>query len=486
MNEEPHSELSSSSVLKSARWNSIGQSIAQGIRFLSFIVLAGILAPDEFGLMSMALVVVGLLSLFQNMGTTSAIIQTSELTPNLLDSVYWLNVFVCFALAALLWVSAGLTATVFADARLGPVLEFVALGFLAVGFGNVPRALLHRKMMFGHIALVEISTVSIYAVIAVVMAVQGYGVWSIVVAGIVHAWLMAATLLAIAGWRPRLYFSWTDIRTIFSFSANLTAFDVLNYLLFNADRLIVARYLGAGVLGIYDLANRLVGYVVRFFLPALLNVLFPALSRIADDDERLRSALRRATAGIALVFFPAIAGIAAIADIFVDVLLDPRWAPIAIVVPIIAVRYVLELVLRCVGVMYRVKGRTDLLLYWGIGSGSVFVVSCFIGLGWGLVGVAAAQTLAMCALTYPALRIPLSLIAMPIRNILSALVPYAVACILMIAAVRGFVVAGQALTLEGIVLLAGAITTGAVVYVLAVLALRARELQDLIYLVRGS
>ena len=486
MSEEPQTPLTSSSVLRSARWNSIGQSMAQGIRFVAVIVLASILSPEEFGLMAMALVVMGMLNLFQNMGTMAAIIQKQDLTPDLLHSVYWMNVLVGLFLAAILWLTSGVIADIFDDARLAPLLAFLALGFAVFGFGSVPQALLHRRMMFRQAAFVQIATVVVYAVLALTLAYYGYGVWSIVIAHVVQSILTAVLFLAIAMWRPRFHFAWSDISSIFSFSANLTAFDVLNYLLFNADRFIVGRYLGAGALGIYDLANRLCGYVVRFFLPALMRVLFPAMARIADDDERLNKALLRAMAGMVLVFAPTVAGIAAISDIFIEVVFDPRWSAVTLLIPILAVRYLLELILRIVAVLYRVKGRTDLLLYWGIGSGAVFVLSYVVGLQWGIVGVAVAQSLAMCALTYPALRIPLSLTGLPIRRVLVTVVPHLLACAVMVIAVRVFLTAGTGLALTPSMQLFCAVGLGAAVYGAAILLMRAAGVKDLLFLVRGE
>lgn len=483
MSENPENPISSGSVLRSARWNSIGQSLAQGIRFLAVIILARLLAPDEFGVMSMALVVMGLMTLFQNMGTTAAIIQTQDLTPDLLHSVFWLNVLVGLALALCVFVSAELVSDLFGDQRLAPVLRFLCLGFAILGIGSVSQALLHRKMQFRQVAIIQVVTVVIYAGIALGLAFQGYGVWSLAVAHVTHTVLMAVFLLVAAKWRPRLHLSWIDLRSIFSFSANLTAFDILSYALFNADRLIVGRFLGAAALGIYDLANQLCGYIVRFLLPALVNVLYPAMSRIADDDDRLGKALLRATAGMVLVFAPTVAGIAAIADVFVEVVFDPRWAGVALIVPILAVRYLLELVLNTVAVLYRVKGRTDLLLYWAIGSGVVFVLSYLAGLQWGIVGVAAAQSLAMCVLAYPAFRIPLSLIGLPVRRVLATVMPHALACVAMVVSVRLFLAAGEGFALTNIVLLFGGIATGALVYGVAILLLRAGGLDDLLYLV---
>ncbi len=486
MNDTQPSKLTGAEVLGSARWNSIGQSVSQAVRFLSYIALARILAPDQFGVMGMALFVVDFLGLFQNMGTTAAIIQMRDLPSNVLSSVYWLNVLVGLILGAALFLFSGVPTAIFADQRLAPMLQVIALVFVVVGFGNVPRALLNRDMRFGTLAIGEMTTTSLYAAIAIVMAIHGFGVWSIVIAYVAQSVLMTAVLVLVSRWMPRLHFSWADVQMIFRFSANLTAFDILNYLLFNADRLIVARFLGAGAFGIYDLANRMAGYFVRFFLPPVLGVLFPAMARINNDNQALQRGLERATAGVVLVFFPVIVGIASVSDIFVKVVLDPRWQPLAVIVPILAVRYLLELVLRSVAVVYRVKGRTDLLLYWGIGSGTVFVVSYFFGLHWGLVGITISQSVAMCILTYPALRIPLSLIHMPIPRILWALAPYGLACALMAVAVRIFLMAGRELSLSEPAQLVGAIGIGAIVYGAMILVLRPRELPDLIYLVRGS
>jgi len=472
----------SGQVFTSTRWSVIGRVVCQLLRFVSIILLATMLSPSDFGIMGMALFVLGFIRLFRTLGTSQALIQKAELSPALLDSVFWVNFAFSSLLAVAVWLCAGPIAWLFGEPAVAPVLAFLAIQLVLLAPSDVSQALLNRRMAFKALAVTDVAATLIYIVAVLGLAYLGFGVWALAIAATAEAALQTAAFLVTARWRPHLRFSMAEIRQIFGFSLNLSAFNVVNFTLVNADKPLVGRFLGAGDLGLYTMSNRIVGISVQYVQPAFINVLFPAMARSADDDARLVRGVHRASTGLALVFLPLFGGIAAVADVFVRVAFSPEWAMLALLLPAFAARYALESINRVSAVLYRVKGRTDLQFYWGVATGVICLAAYVIGLQWGLAGVVAAQVVAALLLVYPSLHIPLKLIGVPVPRFLRALLPHAACTVLMIVAVRGVIYAAEPWLGYDLLLLLAAIAAGVVTYGLAVLALRPAGAQDLLRL----
>jgi PST family polysaccharide transporter len=196
-----------------------------------------------------------------------------------------------------------------------------------------------------------------------------------------------------------------------TFSLNLTGFYVLNYLHRNADTALIGRHLGNALVGYYRLAyNVMLLPVAGIAQQVVGRVLFPALSGMQDNHARFREAYLRTCAAIAFVTFPMMAGVAVLSDSFVYVLLSDRYIAVATVLGILAPIGMIQSITTTTGPIYKAKGRTDLLLLWGLISSSLYVVSFIVGLPFGLRGVAISYLIVVLLLLYPTLAIPFRLV----------------------------------------------------------------------------
>ena len=470
-------EPTSGKVYRATRWSMVASVVGQGGRLVTFLFLARLLSPEDFGLMAMAFVIIGFLNVIRNLGTGAAIIQRDTLSTILLDSVFWLNITSGLVLGVAVVSFAWAGALAFDEPLLTPVLQALAIGFVIGTAGVLPRALLQRRMQFQWIAVADIVSMLAFALTALPLAVRGFGVWSLVIGTIVSEFVLTLMNWIAARWKPRLRCDVKALRSIWKFSSNLTLSQIVSYFLWQSDRIIIGRFLGSTELGIYSIANRLLGFSVQFLIPQLHSVLFPALSRV--NDVRIRSGFVRAECGIAMVVFPLIIGVGVVGPTFVDVFLSPEWALAAVLLPILAVRYVLQSILQGVGTLYQVKGRTDLLLYWQIGSGLVFLASYLAGLPWGLVGVATAQSMAIMLLAYPGFAVPFRLIGQKLSDLLRELKPHVIGNLVMVFATVAYLGLASAYGVDQWIQLGGGIVVGVLTYGVMTLTLRPKALTDL-------
>lgn len=427
---------------------SLGTAIVSATRFTALshiatlviklgvpIILAQLLDPKDFGLMAMALIITGFTDIFKEMGTVSTIVQRQELTSELLSSLFYLNIFFGFITAGCIAAGAPALARFYADSRLSPILQVLSLVTIMSSFGLVKSGLLQRDMRFARLALVEVSTALIHGVVAIILAILGWAVWALV-GGAVAASVMMTLLLWLAiEWRPRRQFTRAAVSSSFDFSLNLTAFKILTYLFFNIDSVVIGRFLGATPLGYYALAQRIFMVSVGTIGQVLNRVVFAALSRIQDDSLQLRQKYLRACGGIALIMFPALAGLSVLARPFTLGLLGPKWIPAIPLIAILSPIAMIQSIASTVGVIYLVKGRTGLLCVWSIISSVLVTSSMIVGLQWGLIGVASAYLVATVLLTYPAFAISFGLIELRVSTLGLVLWPYVKATIAMVCCV---------------------------------------------------
>ncbi len=424
-------------IATGVKWSSLSQVGRQVFQWGTSILLARLLLPEDFGLVGMAMVVVGFASLFVDLGTQSAIVREKDVTDTLLDSVFWLNAVLGILVAVAMFLAAEPVARFFGRDELVSIVKILAVISLMSSLQAVHRALLTRKMDFKSLARVEIYSVVAGAAVAISLALGGYGVWSLVWQFIVQTFLSFVGFWWVSRWRPRMVFSLGEIRRIWSYSINLTGFSIFNYVTRNADNLLIGKFIGAVELGYYSIAYRFLLYPVQNISRVVSRVLMPALSRVQDDNERFGEVYLKTVRYIAFITFPVMVGLFAVADPMVRTLLGEKWLPAVILIMILAPVGLSQSIGATVGSIYQAKGRTDWMFRWGVAVGIYMVLAYSIGLKWGIAGVATAYLLAVYSIIYFNYAIPFSLIKLPVRRLFATLFPALFCSLVMLVVVVG-------------------------------------------------
>jgi len=424
-------------IISGTRWVTMGQGGAQVVRFFVSIVLARLLVPADFGLMAMALLFVGLMELFKDLGTVSALIQAPELSPVLLNSVFFLNVLIGVLGFVGIYIGAPLAALFFAQPSLTLILRVLAVSFIVSSLGLVMRALLQRNLQFGRLAAIELTASVAYGVVAVSLAMAGSGVWALVIGSIASAIVPTVLLWFSSSWRPQAHVRFGQLRQIFHFSASMTGSSVFYYVIYQTDKVLIGRFLGENALGLYSMAQRLLEVPVNFITKPIMNVLFPAFSGIQKDNTQIGLLYSRACSAIALLTLPLLASLALLSEPFVSIVLSDKWRPAIPLITILALPTAIQCVSMTVGAIYLAKGKANWLFFWQVAAGSLTVIGMMVGLRFGLSGLAMAYASVITLLTYPAFAIPLRLIGLPVRTFFKSLLPCILATLLLISVCLG-------------------------------------------------
>lgn len=465
------------------KWSALSQAVREALQFVIVAVMARLLAPADFGLLTMAGVVTGFVSMFKNLGISAAIVQRRDLSEDLLSSVFWVNIVFSTAITGVLWWLAPSVAALYSEPRISDVLRLLSLTIIISELGAVQAAVLEREVRFQALAVIEIAAVTAGAFVGIGAAFLDYQVWSLVLQALTISAVTTALLWMMGRWRPHLEFHWSQVRSISSYSLNLTGFNIFNYVARNADYFLIGRYLGSRDLGFYAVAYQLMLRPVTSISSLVGRVTFPLFSRIQDDNARFGEAYLDLCRAIALATFPMMLGLWVVADPFIPVVFGAKWSPVVPLLLFLAPVGAVQSIGTTVGIIYQAKGSTGLMFLWGVFSGTVVTVAFLIGLQWGVIGVAAAYAIVGVALIPPNFMLPMRLIGLRFIRLIRALARPAAAAVTMAALVLMLqLVVPEAW--PGWVRLSALVTAGIVAYGLFTFWINRRDLTEVLSLLR--
>jgi PST family polysaccharide transporter len=403
------------------KWSAFSQVGRQGTQLITTVILARLLAPSDFGLIGMAMVVIGFVNIFKDLGTAAAVIQRKELSETLLSSIFWVNAGFGLLAMIVLLLTAPFGGWLYHEPDVIAILQVLSTSFFISGLGILHQALLERTLSFYSLAKLETTSVIVGAIVGIGLAFARAGVWSLVFQSLVTVLVATVLLWLSSPWRPRWVFRWSEVKALSSFSLNLTGYSVMNYFVRNVDYLLIGRYLGAQELGYYTLAYRILLFPLQNITAVIGRVMYPVLSAMRDDNHRFNSAYLRVNGAIVLITFPLMLGLLALAEPFVLTFFGEKWSPVILLIMIFAPVGMIQSIGATVGGIYQVHERTDWMFRWGIGSGTFLIIAFLIGLRWGIIGVTSAYAIASFILVYPSFSIPFRLVHLKFVELLKIL-----------------------------------------------------------------
>lgn len=391
-------------------WAGTSRSIRILLQFGINIILARLLTPNDYGLLAMVVVFTSFVALFQDLGLSAALIQRSDISEEYLSSCFWVNVCFGFILTVLLAISAPFIAFFYNNNLLINIVKALSVTFLISSLGTIQSILFIKNLEFRLVALIEICSVSLSGLTAVLLAYHGLGVWSLVWKEILSGLLSLVFLWKLSSWKPKFIFKWDKVRELLGFGLNLTGFSFVNYFSRNFDNLLIGKLLGSIPLGFYNFAYQILLFPLSNISNIMGTVMYPSLSAIKDDKNKVKNTYINATKYISLITFPLMIGTSIVIQQLITVIFGFQWINSTFLVQILALVGLFQSVANPTGWIYMSQGRTDIMFKWGLVSAFVSATAFIVGIRWGIEGVAIAYSLSSLLLFYPCLAIPFKLI----------------------------------------------------------------------------
>ncbi|MFH2138515.1 MAG: lipopolysaccharide biosynthesis protein [Candidatus Omnitrophota bacterium] len=382
---EPHLK---SKVVKGAWWAFLERLLPQMIMLFITPFLARILSPKEFGIFALACVCVGFLDLFSDYGFGSAIIQKKNLQEVDKKTAFLFSCVVGTILFVGMFFLAKPLALFLHEPQLSLLLKVIAISFLLSPFIGIHNALLQRHMQFRSLTKAKVSGVFVYGVVALVMALMGFGVWALVCAFLAEHVVRVGVLSYYSRWHYCFGYSKESIKHFFNYGIYLFLFRICNYLSMQLDKIIIGRSIGVNMLGYYSMADNVSKKIFTFMGIPLGKVLFPAFSTIHENNQRMKNIIVEVYKHISYIVLPLSFGLFCIAHEVVLLFLGPKWVQSVIFIRILSVSGGCMVLGGLVGSVFLATARTEIHFKLGLFNSIVRIVAVIIGACWGAIGMA--------------------------------------------------------------------------------------------------
>lgn len=369
-------------------WSFIEISIRYFVQFCLMVVLARLLTPSDFGIMSILLAFTSFAAILIEGGLGSALIQRQTTDANDETSVFLVNLGFACTLSVLLWCLAPFIAAFFSQPTLAPFLRVLLWALPLGALATVPNAVLTQRLDFRRRATAELLTSFGSAAVALWLAMGGCGVWSLVWQMLTGALLRATLLWLLSGWRPLGQFDRGAFARLFRFGGWLLLANTLNVVSFRFQSLLIGRLFDAKTLGIYSMAQDTQQVPAQFMSGLLNRIGLPMFSSVAKHPTKLAGALRLALRLSMFVFAPCMAGIAVMAQPLVKLLYGSQWDGVAHLLTILSFAALFWPVHVLNLAALSAVGRADLVLKMEISKGLISIPLVWTAAFFGVIAVA--------------------------------------------------------------------------------------------------
>lgn len=455
------------------------------LQMISTIVLARLLMPQDYGLVGMVTAVTGFITLFKDLGLSTATIQRAEINHRQISTLFWVNVAVSLSIALLTAALAPVIAGFYGEPRLIEITLVLASGFIFGGLTVQHQALLNRQMRFTALAGTDIAAMTVGVSVGVLSALNGAGYWALVFMQLSMGVTNCLTVWLLCGWRPGLPHRDSGVLPMLAFGSNLTGFNIMNYFARNLDNILIGRYWGTQQLGLYAKTYQLLLLPIQQINAPIAAVAVPTLSRLADEPKRYRQVYLRILEKLVLLTMPGITLMIVTSDWLIWLVLGPQWQEASRIFAFLGVAGIVQPISNTTGWLFVTQGRTRHMLHWGIISSVLTIAAFVIGLPWGATGVAAAYAISGICVRAPLLywlvgrRGPVHTVDF-YRAMATPAAITLVVLLVLLAFRRWFEISSPALGLA----IATALTVGTSLLVLLILPSGRASLQDLYSLVQ--
>lgn len=373
----------------------VSQVINFSIRMSFIAILSRLIDPTDFGLFTMAVVFIGIFEIFATGGFSQAAVQNKNVTQDQLSYLFLYNFLVSLLVASLCYVASIFMASFYHDPRISTLVLALVPGFMLTSVGAIPVTLLQRQMRFIELACIDVASAVVSSALGVALAFAGYGYWALVASAV--AWPATNSIGAwiVSGWVPTLSRHPPGVGGMVKMGATVIINNIVIYFAYNTEKMLLGRFWGPEVLGLYGRANQLSILPGGQLNQAIGPVAFAALARMQDNPERLRRyfldffyLMNCVTAPLAAFFF-------FFASEVIGTILGHRWEGAHEAFRFLAPSVLFLGMMNPPGWLLFALGLQRRSLAIAIAIAPLCITAYFIGLPYGPNGVSAAYSTAL-------------------------------------------------------------------------------------------
>lgn len=341
---DPQSNSLGDQAVSAVLWTATQKWLARIGGFVTIAILTRLLTPEDFGVVAAATAILPVTYLLADLGFSTYVVQAKEVDRRMLSTAFWFSLAVSIVLAAGLVAAAPVLAAIFGSPESADVLRVLALLVVLTAMSAVSTALLRRSMRFRALALQSFVASLVGQIVAIVLALTGFGVWALVAQMLIVQFIMSVCAVVLAGWVPGLRLSKSELSAMASFGSRVIGADLVGVLRQWAEYAIIANLLGTAALGYLNIAQRLVQIAQDVTAAAIMPVSTVVFAKIRTESERLTSGYFRSLGLTYATIIPVMVFLAVTGPDLVPFLFGDGWGESILPSQILAVTSILVMV----------------------------------------------------------------------------------------------------------------------------------------------
>lgn len=371
------------------------------IQMVSAVILARLLAPEDYGILAMVAAVTTFAGLFRDFGLSTAAVQKKHLSASEQSNLFWINIALGALLTLILIIISPAVAWFYESSEIVWVTVALAFTFLINSIGTQSGITLTREMRFGSHAIATVGGAITALVVAVTLAMLGYRYWALAWGQIANSIATTTLFFIVSPFRPGLPSRGTDLKQMLGFGANVAGFNFINYFARNLDNILIGRFCGSATLGLYSRAYTLLMMPVTQICYPISEIAFPAMSKIQDQPDAYAAYYRRIVSLLAHASMPLTALLFINSKEIIELLLGEKWLGAAPIFSILAITAFVQSPYSLVGLVQLTLGRGKKYFKMGTATTVCVATGFCIGVQWGAIGVATAYAIVTYLILVP-------------------------------------------------------------------------------------
>lgn len=371
-------------AITGVKWTFLDQAGSLGISFLVGIVLARLLQPSEYGLLGMVTVFTAIATVFTDSGFGQAMVRKTDLTEEDKLTAFWFSCGMGILVYFALFISAPWVSVFYKEPQLTDILRITSIPILFSGLLTIPNMIFTREINFKVTTKISFSRAILSGVIGIYMAIMGYGVWALIVQGLVSYAIGVIMFNYYCRWKIKFIFKKKSFHYLWGFGSKMLASNLINTAYSNLYQIIIGKFYSSTDLGQYQRGQSYSGLFSNTLTQVVQRVSFPTLSKMQDDTERLKYGYRKIIKMSMLVSCLGSMALAAMAKPLIVILIGEKWLPAAEYLQIICLGALLYPVHAINLNVLTVMGRSDLFLKLEIIKKIIGTIPIVIGIFLGI------------------------------------------------------------------------------------------------------
>ena len=343
-------------------WMFLERIGAQVVTFVVSLVLARILIPNDYGIVSLALIFINLANIFVVQGLNAALIQRKNVSDVEYSTAFFTNLAISIVLYVIIFIFSPFVAQYYGLEKLTPIFRVLSLRLPIGAINSIQRAYVSRNLLFKKFFFSTLGGTIVSAFVGIGMAMYGLGPWAIVGQYLTNSTIDTIVLWITVNWRPKRLFSFKNLKEMFSFSWKVFAAAFLNEVYLELRSLIIGKKYSSEDLAFYNRGKQFPQLFYTNVASAITSVMFPVMSMKKDDNVSLKRNLTSVISTSCYVLFPLMVGLAMVSRPLVEIILTEKWLPCVPFLQAYCISYAILPLQSIQEQLYKAKGRSDIVL----------------------------------------------------------------------------------------------------------------------------